>query len=106
MWSFSANAGDSLILRMGAKDLNPWIRLYGPNGALASEVVSSRLDTRDVFLTTQATNSGVYTVVVSSTSGGYSGTYNLHLAQAPRAILVTPGDEGGHWSTAQPIRLS
>ena len=89
MWSFSANAGDGLMLRMGATDLNPWIRLYGPNGALVGEAISLRLDTRDVFLTHSVTNSGVYSVVVSSTTGGFSGPYNLHLAQAPGAIVVS-----------------
>jgi hypothetical protein len=36
VWSFNANAGDSLMLRMGATDLNPAIRLYGRT-ALAGE---------------------------------------------------------------------
>ena len=95
IWSFSATAGDGLMLRMGATDLNPWIRLYGPNGALVGEAISLRFDTRDVFLLHSVTNSGVYTVVVSSTTGGFSGPYNLHLAQAPGAFVVSPGDEGG-----------
>lgn len=76
-WTFTAAGADTIFLRVGATSFNPRIRVFGPNNEPAGEIASARLDTRDVFLTMQATNSGVYTVVVSSTTASYSGTYNL-----------------------------
>jgi len=40
VWSFAATAGDSIVLRMGATNFNPWIRLFGPNGALVGSATS------------------------------------------------------------------
>ena len=37
VWSFSASAGDGIMLRMGAATFTPWIRLYGPNGAVVQD---------------------------------------------------------------------
>ena len=37
-WSFTANAGDSVVVRVGtlmnANNFNPWLRVYGPDGTL------------------------------------------------------------------------
>src|SRR5436305_1703602 len=38
MWSFSANAGDTLVLRMATTNYNSFVRLFGPNGALVGAV--------------------------------------------------------------------
>jgi Putative Ig domain len=96
MWSFTANAGDSLVLRAGAADtLAPWIQLYGPTGALVQEVKAAAGYVHDVWMTLQATNSGTYTVVVSSTFYGGTGDYTLTLAQAPESFVVSPNDQGG-----------
>src|SRR4029077_521502 len=37
MWSFAANAGDRLVLRMGATNFVPEIRLFGPDGAVVGD---------------------------------------------------------------------
>jgi hypothetical protein len=95
LWSFSAQAGDGLMLRMGATNVTPWIRLYGPDGKLAGETISGNAFARDGFLTLQATNAGTYTVVVSAVYAGQAGDYVLHLAQAPGAFAVSPGEQGG-----------
>ncbi len=42
-----------------------------------------------------ATNSGTFTVLVSSYNTEGTGTYALHLAQIPEAFIVPAGDEGG-----------
>ncbi len=42
-----------------------------------------------------ATNSGTFTVLVSSWLPGGTGTYVLHLAQIPEPFIVPAGDEGG-----------
>ena len=34
MWSFTANAGDNIVLRLGAVGFDGNLNLYGPNGAL------------------------------------------------------------------------
>jgi hypothetical protein len=87
-WTLSANANDSLFVRVGATNFTPRIRIFGPNNEPVGEVVSPRLDTRDVFLIAQATNSGTYTILVSSTTatGASTGAYGLHVAQVPGAF--------------------
>jgi hypothetical protein len=100
VWSFSATNGDSLVVRVGqlttADYFSPWLRIYGPDGALiGSSPIAGAID-QEVELT--ATNSGTFTVLVSDGNySGYYGTgnYALSLAQAPGAVFASPGDEGG-----------
>lgn len=98
LWNFSASAGDSLVLKMGqitdTNNFDPWIRLYGPDGALLSSV--SAFAAAEVTL--RATNSGTFQVVVGNNpyySDAASGLYLLTLAKTGDAIVVSPGDEGG-----------
>jgi hypothetical protein len=66
VWSFTANVGDSIVVGMGetviGSTLFPYLRLYGPNGAL--------LDTQSgesaTEVTARATNSGTFTVVAAN----------------------------------------
>lgn len=94
IWTFSANAGDSIALRVGAPDFRPWLQLFGPNGRPISEAggVSASRDA-NIFVT--ATNSGTFTVLVQSTYFDGVGPYTLHLAKIPGAFSTSPGDEGG-----------
>jgi uncharacterized membrane protein YecN with MAPEG domain len=97
MWNFSAEPGDSIFLRAGRVTFNsgfyvPWLRLYGPDGAL----LETGPINADNAVSIVATNSGNFTVVVGSYyDGAYSGTYTLRLAQIPGDFIVSPGDEGG-----------
>ena len=50
---------------------------------------------RDLALAWRATNSGTFTVLVSSAYLGYSGSYTLDVFEAPGAFVVPAGDEGG-----------
>jgi len=95
VWSFSANAGDAIVLRMGSVGYNPWIRLFGPNGAFIAQAVDGSFGVRDVDLRIQATNSGTFTVVVGSSTQNGTGAYILTLAHVPETITVSPGDHGG-----------
>jgi hypothetical protein len=95
LWSFDANAGDTIVLRMGSFTFNPWIRLYNPSGVLVGNVGSGASGVRDVDLVVPATNSGTFTVIASSFVGTGVGNYVLSLAKSPGAVLVSPGDEGG-----------
>src|SRR5438034_394608 len=84
------------MLRVGTTNFTPWIRLYGPDGALVGEASPNNSTfNRDASLNLQATNSGTYTVVVSATFAGQAGTYGLNLALIPTPIVLAPGDEGG-----------
>src|ERR1051325_2781554 len=69
VWTFSANAGDSIQIRMGemvnGSTLNPALWLYGPNGALLD---SYGVSSAAAELSIRATNSGTFTVV----AGGFS----------------------------------
>jgi hypothetical protein len=95
LWTFTANSGDSIELRMGAVNLNPWIQLYGPDGKLVGSAGTGVTGIRDAVLSITATNSGTFTVVVSAFALNQTGTYNLNLAKIPAAFATAPGDEGG-----------
>ena len=91
LWTFTANGGDSIILRLGTTGFNGKLQLYGPNGALLSTAQNSP----DDLITYTASSSGTFTVLVSSYNPTATGTYVLHLAQVPEAFMVPSGDEGG-----------
>jgi len=101
-WSFTANAGDSVVVRVGqltsTNYFGPWLRVYGPDGTLLGQGDTAGAVGEEVALT--ATNSGTYTVVVSDGSypaGGYggTGTYQLNYLGWPGNFVVSPGDQGG-----------
>src|SRR5207247_2359270 len=100
MWSFTAAAGDAIIVRVGevtdAGNFEPSVRLYSPSGGL----LGSSAGDLAAEVTATAPANGTYTVVVddwtlahSAASVGNTGTYRLHLARAPGSFVV--GDEGG-----------
>src|ERR1022692_1419578 len=98
VWTFSANSGDAVIVRMGevvdtSGNFEPWVRLYGPNGKLLDS--SFGASAAEVAVT--ATNSGTFTVVVGDGNGALSGTgnYRLTLAKTGDPVVVSAGDEGG-----------
>ncbi|MHB9006869.1 MAG: hypothetical protein ACYDC1_08040 [Limisphaerales bacterium] len=101
MWTFAANAGDTIVLRVGevtdtggTGEFTPALRLYGPNGA-ALDADAGNLNAVEVA--TVASSSGTFTVVVGD-GGSYldgTGSYRLHLAVMPEQFSVSAGDEGG-----------
>jgi hypothetical protein len=93
MYTFTANAGDNINLRLGTTNFIGHLELYGPNGALLSMV--GAYPNKDDLITYTATNSGTFTVLVCDGYGGETGTYELHLAQAPEPFIVPAGDQGG-----------
>ncbi len=97
LWSFTAHAGDSIQLRMGASSFVPRIDLYGPDGALVTTDPAGNPSSalRDSSIETQLTSTGNYTVMVSSFYSGTVGTYDLSFVHIPDQIVVSPGDEGG-----------
>jgi trimeric autotransporter adhesin len=95
-WTFSANVGDSIVIRVGeitqTNSFTPRIRLLNPiptqqasaSGSIAAEIAVT------------ATNTGTFTVIVDDAFGTTAtGTYRLTLAKSAGAIFVAPGDEGG-----------
>jgi hypothetical protein len=97
MWSFVANAGDTLTLTVAetgaTTDFAPLIRLRGPNGA----PVTSSWNWAAAEINHVAAVSGTYTVVISSNDSGNvgSGAYILRMAHSPAPYIVPTGDEGG-----------
>ncbi len=93
MFSFSANTGDSINVRLGTTSFYGMLQLYGPNGAL----LATATDSVDDLIAYKATNSGTFTALVSSSNDGdlYTGTYTLYLAQFPEPYIVPPGESGG-----------
>ena len=99
-YTFTANAGDSVVVRVGqltaAGNFNPWLRIYGPDGALVGSGAIAGDVAEEIALT--PTNSGTFTVLVSDGNyGGYSGTgtYQLDYLKVPGDYVVPPGDDGG-----------
>jgi hypothetical protein len=97
MWTFRANNGDSIVVRVGeitdTNTFTPWVRLFSPSGVpLGSSSFGAAGE-----VSTRATNSGTFIVVVSDGNGGLSGSgdYRLTLARTGGRIEVSPGDEGG-----------
>ncbi len=98
VWSFTATAGESIVLKMGqitdVSSFDPWVRLYGPDGVL----VASDSDANSVEIAVRATNSGTFLVVIANDpyySDAGNGTYLLTLAKTGDAIFISTGDEGG-----------
>ncbi len=102
VWTFTAATRDNILLRLGTADANPQIRVFGPTGAEAGVAFNSPIGARDTELAFQATNSGVYTVVVNSYYNNGAGDYILTLAHLPGSVGVAPGDEGGPMTNAVP----
>src|ERR1035437_446977 len=99
-YTFTATHGDSVVVRVGQLTstgyFNPWLRIYGPDGALVGSGAIAGDTAEEVALT--ATNSGTFTVLVSDGNyGGYSGTgtYQLDYLKVPGDYVVPVGDEGG-----------
>src|SRR5688572_14256486 len=82
-YTFSATAGDSFVLRIGTTNFTPRLVVFGPGGvSIGSAAVNSGLN-HDVMLSLRTTNSGTFTVAVSSFYAGGSGTYGLRFGQIP-----------------------
>ena len=86
LWTFNANLGDIVNLRLGTTNFNGKLQLYGPNGAL----VATAQNSTDVLIEYAATNSGTFTVVASASDINGKGPYTLSLAQIPGAVVVSP----------------
>ena len=94
IWSFTANKGDNINLRVGTTNFDGWLQLFGPDGKLLA--TGTGAGSTDAYIDNYtATNSGTFTVLVSSWYTTQSGTYALHLAQVPETFIVPAGDEGG-----------
>lgn len=98
VWSFPANLGDSMVVKAGqitdASNFDPWVRLYGPDGAL----LGSSFGAAAAEVTVRATNNGTFLVVIANNpynSDAGNGTYLLTLAKTGEPFVVSPGDEGG-----------
>src|SRR5260370_490482 len=89
-YTFSANAGDSINLRLGTTNFTGTLRLYGPTSALLASAAGSTDDP----ISYAATNSGTFTATVSSYFAGGAGTFLLHLAPIPDTLFRPPCHEG------------
>jgi lysophospholipase L1-like esterase len=99
LWTFQANAGDLVVVSIGATSGTPsdlfWpsIRILFPDDTLGP--YDSGYSAAQVTL--RATQTGVYTVRVASGDSNHVGvgTYTLTMAKLPGAFQVSQGDEGG-----------
>jgi hypothetical protein len=98
VWTFTATVGDRLGVNIGEivdnDDFRPWIRLWGPNGAIHSSQSGTDAAVIDGVV---APVTGTYFVLVSSFDAGFdgTGTYQLTMTKTPGPVSITAGDEGG-----------
>ena len=94
-WTFTANAGDTVIARVGelsvTSDIRPRIRVTAPDGSQAA--TGQGFDDADVAFTAQA--SGAFTIKVDASLAAGRGTYRLTMGRIPSTPLVSAGDQGG-----------
>jgi predicted RNA-binding protein with TRAM domain len=84
IWSFEANQGNSLVIRMVelvGPGLSPWLRVYGTDGQL----IGQNFSTTAAQVSFVAPQSGLYTVVASDGNNGFggTGTYELTVSGLP-----------------------
>jgi len=94
VWTFTATAGDSIVVRVGevfSTGFAPKLQLLSPS----STVLAVSTTTVSAEIAVKATNSGTFSVVVSDNSGLLTNAYRLTLAKTGSPVLVSPGDEGG-----------
>jgi len=98
LWNFTATAGQNLVVKMGElvanSTLTPFLRLYGPEGALLDQYGASGVASE---VAVRATNSGTFTVVAADATSFLTGSggYRIKLAETATPIVVGPNDEGG-----------
>src|ERR1019366_5866741 len=63
LWTFTANTGDSIHLRLGTTSFYGTLRLFGPNGAVVSTALT---ESTDQAIDYTATNSVTFTVLSES----------------------------------------
>src|SRR5262249_38508652 len=94
-WTFMANAGDAIVVRIGeitqSGSFTPRVRLFNP----ASALLASSSGAVAAEVTATAASSGTSSVIVEDAAGAATGTYRITLAQSRVAVTVSPGDEGG-----------
>jgi hypothetical protein len=98
IWSFTASTGNSILLTIGeltddavGGGFFPEIRLYNPDGSLATSTFGNTA----ASLAHTATQTGRYLVVIDDAGTDGTGTYELHLARLPGNFVVPAGDDGG-----------
>jgi hypothetical protein len=99
-WSFTAAQNDSIVVSIGEvlddevdPGFWPWIRVFGPNGALLYSISGDWV----AYAAVTAPLSGTYTVLVATNDSGHDaeGDYQLTLAKVPGTFVVPAGDQGG-----------
>ncbi|MFN8573181.1 MAG: pre-peptidase C-terminal domain-containing protein [Gemmatimonadaceae bacterium] len=95
VYTFSSNAGIPMAISIGetaGTNFTPWIRLIAPNGAQ----VGNSWNTTVAQINLIASQTGTYTLIVSTANSGNDGTGNYTLTlQKGGAFVTSPGDEGG-----------
>lgn len=96
LWTLNVVAGESLVFvateNVTGSAHQPWLRLYSPSGVLAASASSNGAW---ALLSHRTTSSGLYSLVVSSTSLTGDGGYRLSFANLARTFVVAPDDQGG-----------
>jgi hypothetical protein len=96
-WTVMANAGDTIVVRIGevapSTGLTPQLRIFDPSGA----PLDANATVTAAEISTRATNSGAFLVLVGDQSFNWSGSgnYRLSMAKTGSALAISGNDEGG-----------
>lgn len=87
LYTFEANAGESIMLNMSSQDMGTFLFLLDPNGNAIARSGNQERDQSTVIIE-KLPQTGTYTVVANAASQGESGHYQL---RATQPLLVEDG---------------
>jgi hypothetical protein len=90
-YTFTANVGDDVTVGLGTSNFMGYLEIDRPNGSVQTTGGTAF----GGWYEFTATNSGTFTVLVSSSLLHGTGPYVVRLAEVPESFVVPAGDEGG-----------
>ena len=76
LWTFDAEAGQTVYLRIATEGYAPGLLVYGPDGVEVGRVESTSTSHRERSLELEIVSTGTYVVRVASWYWEYSGIYD------------------------------
>jgi len=84
-YTFTGEAGDHIVVRMGSEAFNPELRLYAPNGILITKTTAHSSE-----FATQLTDTGTFTLLAGDIYGIDTGEYGVFLQRNNNPSNATP----------------
>ena len=95
LWTFEAEVGQTVYLRIATRSYAPSLVVYGPDGMEVGREESTSASHRERSLGLEIGASGTYIVRIASRYWEYSGSYELRYVNYSQEFVIPEGDEGG-----------